>query len=67
MSATAFVSEHVTVRRDSLNKIVIGTEEPLTDEQMKDLYWISYLMMKTGKCAKDIFSESSIVHCKKGC
>lgn len=42
------VSE-VGVVRDGLNKISILTVEPLSDKQVEQIYWLVYIMMKTGK------------------
>jgi len=54
-NTTCQVSE-VSVRRDGENKIVIFTRTPLTDDQMQDLYWLSYAMEKTGKTMKDLIA-----------
>ena len=44
----------VVVRRDSQRKIVIYTDNPLSDEQMQDLYMMVYVMSQTGKRMEDI-------------
>ena len=50
MTFAIFENDHppeLVIRRDSKNKIIITTEETLTDEQMASLYYVTYLMMKT--------------------
>lgn len=48
----------VTLIRHSKHKIEITTaEKPLDDDQMRDLYWIVLLMLKTGKTMKDMLRD----------
>lgn len=51
------VSE-LMLRREGRNKIIISCVKPLTDDQMRDLYWIALAMEKTGKNLKDLLSGS---------
>ena len=44
----------VILRREGRNQIMVTTEVPLTDDQMRDLYWIVLAMEKTGKTMKDL-------------
>jgi len=52
-NTTPKVSE-VCLHRQTETRLVIDTLVPLTDEQMSDLYWLTLLMMKTGKRMKDL-------------
>lgn len=47
----------VTVIRDAKDRVGIRTKTPLTDEQMRDLYWIVSWMMRTGKTMKDLMKD----------
>ena len=47
----------VVVRRDGEKKIVIRTDNTLTDDQMRDLYWVALLMSKTGKKLKELMGK----------
>lgn len=57
VSTYAFMTEETVVRRDGRNKISILTHNPLTDDQMKDLYWVVLAMEKTGARLKDMFEN----------
>lgn len=50
----------VLLRRETSNKICVATTEPLTDEQMQDLYWIVSLMHRTKLPLKEIMKGASI-------
>ena len=51
----------VTLVREGRHKIQITTEQPLSDDQMQDLYWVTLAMHKTGKRLKDLFKNESEV------
>ena len=42
------------ITRGSEHTINIKTVTPLTDEQMADLYWVTELMVHTGKTLREI-------------
>lgn len=44
----------VILRREGRNQIMVTTEVPLTDDQMRDLYWVVLYFEKTGKTMKDL-------------
>ena len=50
------VSELV-LRREEPTKISITTDKPLTDEQMRDLYWAVLAMHKTGLTLHELFMD----------
>lgn len=45
------------VIREKKNRIAICTQNTLTDDQMRDLYWISLAMSRTGMTLKDIIRK----------
>lgn len=47
----------VTIRRETKNKIMVTTENPLTDDQMRDLYWIVLAMSRSGMRLKDMLNK----------
>ena len=47
----------VVMVRDGKSAIRIRTEKPLTDDQMRDLYWTILTMAKTGKTLKEIINQ----------
>lgn len=59
---TTYPISEVSVRRDTENKVTIFTQTPLTDDQMRDLYWLAYAMQKTGKTLKEIMTNETTVY-----
>lgn len=65
VSTYAFMTESVNgvhdtvLRRDGKNKIIVSTNHPLSDDQMKDLYWVILAMEKTGVRLKDLFKSKN--------
>ena len=61
VSTYAFMTEpvcgvhEVVLRREGKNKIIVSTNNPLSDDQMQDLYWIILAMEKTGARLKDLY------------
>ena len=47
----------VVLRREGRNNIMVSTIDPLSDDQMRDLYWVSLLMAKTGLTLKEILNK----------
>ena len=47
----------VILRRDGYSKIIVTTMDPLTDDQMRDLFWIVSMMSKNGVRLKDMFEK----------
>ena len=43
--------------RESEHSIKIRTVTPLTDDQMADLYWVTELMIHTGKTLRGILDK----------
>lgn len=43
--------------RESEHSIKVRTVTPLTDEQMADLYWVTELMVLTGKTLREILDR----------
>jgi hypothetical protein len=54
VSAPANGVNEVCVLRDSKYTIKISTLEPLDDDQMRDIYYLTYAMYKTKKRLKDL-------------
>ena len=44
-----------TIIREGYHKIKISTENTLTDDQVRDLYWLVLAMSNTGKTLKELF------------
>ena len=65
VSTYAFMTEPVSgvheavLRREGKNKIIVSTNHPLSDDQMKDLYWVILAMEKTGVRLKDLFRSKN--------
>lgn len=51
----------ISVRRDGINKIIIGTQTPLNDEQAEELFWCVGAMLRSGKTLKDLLKEREAV------
>lgn len=47
----------LSVRRDGINKIVIASQTPLTDEQAEGLFWCVGAMLRSEKTLKDLLKE----------
>ena len=47
----------IIIIRTGMKKIGITTREPLSDEQVQDLYWIVMAMSKTGKRLGELFKK----------
>lgn len=43
--------------RESKHSIKVRTVTPLTDDQMEDLYWVTELMVHSGKTLKEILDR----------
>lgn len=50
----------LSIIRESKNKLRISTLTPLSDDQVRDLYWIILLMKKTGMNLKEILEKSGV-------
>lgn len=65
VSTYAFMTEgksgvyETMLRREGKNKIIVSTNNPLSDDQMQDLYWVILAMEKTGKRLKELFKEEA--------
>ena len=51
----------LSVRRDGINKIVIATQTPLTDEQAEELFWCVGAMQRSGKTMKDLLKADEVL------
>ena len=45
------------ITRESEHSIKVRTVTPLTDDQMADLYWVTELMVHTGKTLREILDR----------
>lgn len=51
------MGDELMVVRESRTTVKIKTRKELTDDQVKDLYWVALAMETTGKRMKDIMKE----------
>ncbi len=49
-------ASELSIVRESQNTLKIRTVNPLSDDQMEDIYWSVLLMMKTGKTLKEMLN-----------